>query len=429
MDIMDLSKLAEMPDFPLEEPYYKENDVWTSKFNFDFEDKSKRKDFVTIHDVTLRDGDQTPGVVMLEDERVRIGDALAKMRVPRIEAGMPIVGKRVENAMRRMVAKKYEYSKIYAFCRAHPADIDLALDIGCQGAIVEYTTNPYIIKYAYKKSPSEVLQMLVTAVNKAKEGGLDVAFMGWDWFRTPLEYTRWLVDGLNNKTDIDGIVLVDTYGSATPEAVEEMFCRFHDWYPNLRLEFHGHNDIGCGNANCLAAVRGGADVVHTAVHGLGERCGNVATEEMAVIFEKHKKVSTGMDLTQLYPTGKLVSTISKVPIHDNKPVLGNRPYQAESGVGMDIAYKLSHNDRFQISNMNITVEPSLIGRTDDVEYVLGKSSGKNSIRLFLDKYNIEADEDQVKEILDMVQEEALVTKALVPEDTFLQFVNTVLNRK
>ena len=82
---------GEMPDFPLEEPYYKDNGLlWTSKYNFEFEDKSKRKEKVIIHDVTLRDGDQTPGVVLLEDERVRIADALADMGVPRIEAGMPL---------------------------------------------------------------------------------------------------------------------------------------------------------------------------------------------------------------------------------------------------------------------------------------------------------------------------------------------------
>lgn len=425
---MSLLDQNQFPDYPLEKPYYEENHLWTSMYNWEFEDKSKRKDFVTIHDVTLRDGDQTPGVVMLEDERVRIGDALAKMRVPRIEAGMPAVGKQVENAMRRMVDHKYSDSKIYGFCRAMAKDVELAVDIGCQGVIVEYTTNPYIIKHAYRKGPEEVLGMLTEAINCAKDHGLDAAFMGWDWFRTPLEYTKWLVDGLTKKSGIDGVVLVDTYGCATPEAVEGMVLRFREWFPDLRLEFHGHNDIGCGNANCLAAIRGGADVVHTAVHGLGERCGNVSTEEMAVILEKHKGVHTGMDLTQLYPTGKLVSTIAKVPIHDNKPVLGKRPYMAESGVGMDIAYKLSHNADKQVSNLNITVEPSDIGRRDDVEYVLGKSSGKNSIRLFLDKHGIEANEDQVKEILDMVHAEAFVTKSLVPEETFLQFVDTVLSR-
>ena len=95
---------------------------------------------------------------------------------------------------------------------------------------------------------------------------------------------------------------------------------------------------------------------------------------------------------------------------------------------MDIAYKLAHNDLFQTSNLNITVTPTDIGRRDDVEFVLGKSSGKNSIRLILDKYSIQATDDQVEELLDMVQAEALVTKALVPEETFLHFVDIIFHK-
>ncbi len=417
-----------MPDFPLEEPYYKDNGLlWTSPYNFEFEDKSKRRESVEIHDVTLRDGDQTPGVVLLEDERVRIADALAEMGVQRIEAGMPLAGKHVENAMRRMVERKYPKTKVYAFIRAVKSDAELAVDIGCDGAIIEYTANPYIIKYAYQKSPSEVRDMLVTTINTAKEAGLDVSFMGWDWMRAPIEYTKWLIGELVKKTALDGIVIVDTYGSCTPEAVEEMTKRFHDWYPNLRLEFHGHNDNGCGVANCVAAVRGGAEVLHGAVAGLGERCGNVATEEIAVMFELHKNVRTGIDLTKLYNTGHLVSTISKIPIYDNKPVLGRRPYMAESGVALDIAYKLRNSDK-NVKNLSIAIDPSLIGRPDDLEYVLGKSSGRNSIKLFLDKYGITATDEQIKEILEMVEAEAMVTKDLVSQATFRQFVAKVCGK-
>ena len=425
---MDLLKMQQIPDYPLEAPYYVPNKLWTSLHNFELEDKSKRREKVTIYDVTLRDGDQTPGVVLLEDERVRIADALAEMRVPRIEAGMALVSKHVENAMRRMVDKKYKHTKIYGFCRALPVDVELALDIGCQGIIVEYTVNPYIIKHAYKNTPQELIDKLVTAINLAKKGGVDVAFMGWDWFRAPIEFTKWVVGQINDKTDADGIVLVDTFGSATPDVVEALISKFRDWYPKFRYEFHGHNDIGCGNANCLAAVHAGAEVVHTAMNGLGDRCGNVATEEVAVMFEMHKGVDTGLDLTKIYPTGKLISTISKMPIHDNKPVLGDRPYRAESGIMMDIVYKLSHNDSHSITNFAITVEPSLVGRVDNVEYVLGKSSGKNSIRLFLDKYNIQATDDQIQEILDLVVQEAMVTKSLVPELVLKKFIDTVLKR-
>lgn len=413
-------------DYALQEPYYVEDIKWTSRYNFEFEDKSKKPNYVQIYDVTLRDGDQTPGVVFLEDERVRIADALAEMKIPRIEAGMPPVSKAVENAMRRMVAKEYPQTKVYGFGRALLSDVELIVDIGCQGIIIEYTVNPYIIKYAYQITAEELLDKLTTSINLAKSKGLDVAFMGWDWFRTPIDFTKWLVGEVYEKTDLDGLVMVDTFGCATPDAVEEMFRRFKMWFPRLRLEFHGHNDIGCGNANCLAAVRGGAEVVHTAMNGLGERCGNVPTEEMITVFEMHKGIDTGIDLSKIAPTSKLVSTISKVPVHDNKPVIGNRPYKVESGVLMDIAYKLSHHEKIHVTNFDIAVSPVVVGRNDSIEFVLGKSSGRNSIRLFLDKYNITATDDQVEEILDMVVQEALVTKSLVSEEVFLKFANTVI---
>jgi isopropylmalate/homocitrate/citramalate synthase len=422
-------EMKEIPDFPLEEPYYADNVKWTSKFNFDFEDKSVKPDYVEIHDVTLRDGDQTPGVVLLEDERVRIADALAEMKVPRIEAGMPVVSAQVENAMRRMVAKKYPSSKVFAFCRAVVKDVALAVDIGCQGVIIEYCVNPYTIKYSYKDTPQKLIDKLTTAVNYAKENGLYVSFMGWDWFRTPVEFTRWIVSGLYEKTALDGLVMVDTYGCATPDAVEGMFKRFKEWFPRLRLEFHGHNDIGCGNANCLAAIRGGAEVIHSAINGLGERGGNVATEEMVVVLEIHKGINTGIQLNKIMTTCEVTSKIAKIPLHSNKSVVGDRPYQSESGIAMDIAYKLAHNGAVVVSNYMTPVNYTVIGRSKDVEFVLGKSSGKNSVRLFLDKYGMEATTEQVVEILDRIVAEAFVTKDLVSEETFLKFAKDVIGEK
>lgn len=422
------SNMKMIPDYDLKEPFYKEGVKWTSMFNWEFEDKLKRKDKIIIHDCTLRDGDQTPGSAFLEDERVRIADALAEMRVPRIEAGMPVVSKAVESAMRRMVAKRYLHSKIYGFARAMEKDIDLCYDIGCEGVIIEYTVNPYTIKYAYKNSPAKLIEMLVGAINKAKDYGMDAAFMGWDWFRTPVDFTMPLVKEIVAKTALDGLVLVDTFGCATPDAVEEMTHRFKSAFPQLRLEFHGHNDIGCGSANCLAAMNGGADVIHTAVNGMGERCGNVQTELMAVLCEMHKGIKTGIKLDEIAPTCELVRQISHTQFYDNMPVMGDRPYKVEPGIIMDIIWKLEHNAAKKVTNYCITVDPSVVGREDKVQYVLGKSSGTKTIQLFLEKYNIQASEEQVQEILDMVVEEGLVTKGLVSERMFLKFVDAVKNQ-
>jgi len=423
-EVKYLSELTEIPDYYLGEPFYAKDVKWTTRHNFELE--KKHIDSVVIHDVTLRDGDQTPGSVFLEDERVRIADALAELKVPRIEAGMPTVSKAVENAMRRMSAKNYPHSKIYGFARAVTGDIDLCKSVGCQGIIIEYCVNPIVIKSAYKKSPQWVVENLVNGINYAKSLGFeDVAFMGWDWFRTPIEFTKPLIQELYDKTELDGLVIVDTYGSSTPDAVEEMFRLFKSWFPRLRLEFHGHTDNGCGDANCLAALWGGAEVIHTAVNGMGERCGNIPTEEFAVLAEMHKGIKTGLELTKIAPACSVVSTISRIPFAANKPVMGSRPLQMESGVAMDIEYKLNHAEGYNVTNNYIAVSPSVVGRREKVHPVLGKSCGKNSVRLLLEKYDLTATDDEIVKILEKIMAEAYVTKSQVSEDMFLKFVDDV----
>lgn len=423
-EIKYLSQMSEIPDYDLAEPFYREGAKWTTRHNFELE--KCHIDSVVIHDVTLRDGDQTPGSVFLEDERVRIADALAEARVPRIEAGMPNVSKAVENSMRRMVARHYPDTKIYSFIRAVESDVDLSRDIGCDGVIIEYCVNPVIIKYAYKKTPQWVAENLIRCINHAKEVGFkDVVFMGWDWFRAPVSFTKVLIQEVYDKTELDGLTIVDTYGSSTPDAVEAMFRMFHAWFPRLRLEFHGHSDNGCGAANCLAAMWGGAQVIHTALNGMGERCGNVSTEEVAVLCEIHKGIRTGMDLSKIAPACYVTSTISRIPIPANRPVMGTRALCIESGVSLDIEYKMAHNKDYTVTNIYDSFSPDLVGRLDRIHPVLGKNSGKSSIRLMLDQYGLEATDEEIAELLAKVKEEAYVTKSGVSDDMFLKFVSDV----
>ena len=421
---LPFSQWTEVPDYDMGEPFYQEGVKWTTRHNFELE--KKHIDHVVLHDVTLRDGDQTPGSVFLEDERLRIADALAEMKMPRIEAGMPVVSKAVENAMRRMVARNYPHRKIYGFARAVIGDVDLCKDVGCQGIIIEYCVNPIIIKHAYRKTPKEVVSNLIAAINHAKEIGFeDVAFMGWDWFRTPIEFTRPLIQEIYDNTQLDGLVIVDTYGSSTPDAVEEMFRLFKEWFPRLRLEFHGHTDNGCGDANCLAALWGGAEVIHTSINGMGERCGNNPTEEVAVLMEVHKGIDTGLDLTKIAPACYVVSTISNIPFAANKPVMGTRALQIESGVSLDIEYKMAHNKDYTVTNIYNTVSPSVVGRLDKVHPVLGKNSGKSSIRLILEEEGVSATDQEIAQVLDKVKAESYVTKSGVSTHMMLKFLDDV----
>lgn len=415
-----------IPDYPLEgTTYYKKGYYWVSPHNTELVDTSNDPSFVAIHDVTLRDGEQTPGVTFLEDERVAIAEALNELGVTRIEAGMPAVSDVVFNSIKRMAKKGFK-SKIYGFARALEKDVNLVLQTGAEGIIIEHCVNPYKCKYGYDLTPEKLVSRLVDSIRYAKKNGLRTVFMGWDWFRTPIEFTYWLIESILNETELDGLTIVDTVGSTIPDAVEEMFRRFHNWFPSLELEFHGHNDFNLGIACALSAIKGGARVIHTSVNALGERAGNIATEEVVLTLEILKQIDTGVQLSKIDRVSKLVSQISKIPIHPNKPILGKLNYMIESGIATHLSLKMGDKEP---RPSNGTILPALIGRQEGEQPVLGKNSGISSIMLFANKYGLSCSKEEAEQILEMVKKEAFITKALVSEQTFLYFAEKVLGSK
>jgi isopropylmalate/homocitrate/citramalate synthase len=415
--------IKSIPEYPLEGmPYYKRAQYWVALTNFSQEVKQGIPERIVIHDVTLRDGEQTPGVTFLEDERVRIAEELSDLGVTRIEAGMPSVSPRVACALKRISSRKLK-SQIFGFARAVEKDIELCCECGAQGVVIEHTVNPYLCKYAYNLTPQTLVERLVKAVKRAKILGLDTTFMGWDWFRAPIDWTRWLIDAVLSQTELDGLTIVDTFGCTVPDAVETMFRQFSTWFPKLRLEFHGHNDFNLGNACCLSAMKGGAKVIHTAMNGLGERMGNVATEEFAMMMEILQGVATGVNLNKISEAAHVISCISKQDISPNKPILGKRAFQIESGVTTHFVTRLEAHD---IDPSSLPFTPRVIGGSGGAEYVLGKNSGKASIEYYLNKHNMSAaNDDEVQKIVDEVKGEGYVTKSLVSDAQFMAIVDKI----
>lgn len=417
---------GEIPDYPIQgESFYKKGCFWVSEHNKKLVDCSSDPEFVGIHDVTLRDGEQTPGVTFLEDERVEIAKALNELGVTRIEAGMPAVSDIVFNSLKRISHSGLK-AKVYGFARATEKDVQLVLESGADGIVIEHCVNPLKCKYGYGLTPEKFVDRMVKSIRLAKKNGLRTVFMGWDWFRTPIEFTHWLIEAILNETEFDGLTIVDTVGSTLPEAVEEMFRRFHEWYPQLELEFHGHNDFNLGNACALAAIRGGAGVVHSAMNGLGERTGNVATEEITACLEVLKGIDTGVDLTKVDRVSRMVAEISKVPIHAKKPILGAMNYTIESGVATNLSLKLGDREPHP---SNGTILPGLIGREGGEITAYGKNSGASSIGLFLKRHGMEAEKEEIDQILNLVKTEGIITKAMVPEETVMYFVKKVLGQR
>ena len=399
------------------EKYFRENQWWVSPYNFVPEVRA-RLDLpqrVSIHDATLRDGEQTPGVVFSIADKIAIAEKLAEVGVERIEAGMPAVSEQDFEAIKQ-ISKLGLKSKIYTFARAINADIDKAVECGCHGVIVEVPIGYPKLKYQFKWTWEDVLKKSVGVINHAKSRGLHVVYFPYDTTRAREEDLTNLLSRIMQEAPPDAVGVVDTMGCALPVAIQHM-VRLVKSITKLPVEVHTHNDFGMAVATELAGVEAGAECVHSCANGLGERTGNAALEELMVALHVLYGYDTQYDLGKLPELGELVSRISQFSIAVNKPILGERNFTRESGIGVDLVVKEPL--------AMFGTHPALTGRKGEV--VLGKKSGKASITYNLEQLGITGvDDEAVGEMLKRVKEKGIEKRGLLTGQEFKEIVDAVL---
>ncbi|MDR1922462.1 MAG: homocitrate synthase, partial [Candidatus Adiutrix sp.] len=375
---------------------------------------------------TLRDGEQTPGVIWKEDERVRIAEALAELGIKRLEVGMPVVNASIPRAIKKILALNLP-TELTTLCRTKEDDIDLSHDLGLKSVIVEHPINPWICHHSNGLDTPALLDRLIGAVSYAKEKGLYVNFFGWDAFRCDLDYIVHIFSEVARQAKPDAVTVTDTFGVALPEAVRLTIAKIKESV-TVPVEFHGHNEFGFGVGASLAAVEGGAGCIHSAVNGLGERTGNVATEEIAMSLQLLVGVETGLDMRKLSGLSRLCSEISKIPVPAKKPIVGPNLSKVESGLVTDVIYKFL---KMGIPTGMAPFAPDMVGGAP-VEFVIGKGSGKANINFYLEKHGLDPDQvgkDQMGEILEAVKAESYVRKASLTENDLLAICSRILGRE
>jgi isopropylmalate/homocitrate/citramalate synthase len=374
-----------------------------------------RKDFrlpkqVKIHDITLRDGEQETGVALRKDEKVRIAEELAEVGVHRIEAGMPAVSQQDADAIREIV-KRDLGPEIFGFCRCILDDVKLAADCGVSGVVVEIPSSEHIIEYAYQWPLEKAIDLSVRTTQYAHELGLYVVFFTIDATRAKFDWLLELIERVASEGHMDALTLVDTMGVASVPAIRYYVRHMKDRLKKP-LEAHFHNDFGLANANSLAAVEEGAEVVHSTVLGMGERAGQASTEQIALALELLYGFDTGVKLEKLAGLTKLVAELTGHIAPLNQPVAGEAMFQLESGI--PAAWWLKCKDTRPTEVFPIL--PSLVGQKD-VEIVLGKGSGADSVLYWLGKLGMDATPEQALELVMMVKERSMEKKGLVtPEE-------------
>ena len=397
----------------MRENYFEEDKFWVSPYNF-VEDVRKNLDLpakVEIHDATLRDGEQTPGVVFSVQDKLDIAIKLDEIGVERIEAGMPAVSPQDEEAIKE-ISKLGLTSRIFTFARAMKQDIDKALECGAHGVIIEVPIGYPKLKTQFGWTWRDVLSKSSEVINYAREQGLYAVFFPYDTTRARPDDLENLCKGIMAESPPDSIGIVDTMGCATPEAIKYM-VRWVKGMTGLPIEIHTHNDFGMGVATELAAVTAGAEVVHSCGNGLGERTGNAALEELMLGLDLLYGYETGYKFDKLPELGELLARVSNVPIARNKPILGSGNFTRESGIGINY---VMHDPLVMFGT-----HPALTGRHGEV--VLGKKSGKASIIYKMNALGMpELGEERIANILNNVKQAGIKKRDILTDEEFIQVV-------
>src|SRR5450759_3514450 len=377
---------------------------------------------VKVHDVTLRDGEQQTGVIFTKDDKIRIAEGLAEAGVHRIEAGMPVVSPSDQAAIKEIV-KRNLGPQIFSVSRCMVDDVKRAVDTGVSGIVMEVPSSEHIIKNAYQWPLEKAIQLSIEATAYAHSQGLEVVFFPIDFTRADMNWVLDLITRVAREGHMDGLALVDTFGVTSPHAMQ-YFVRQVKARIKTRLEAHFHMDFGMGVANTIMALAEGGEVMHTTVLGIGERAGNTPMEETAMALLTMYGVDVGLDYTKLTSLANLVQKITGVAVPSNKPIVGKALYQIESGI-IASWYK---NCGEEYATELFPVRWNAVGQPAPV-VVMGKGSGIDSVKMWLEQMGIEASDEEALAITAAVKKYSLNSKQLLSQDEFRKVAKGVLGQR
>ncbi len=368
---------------------------------------------IQVLDVTLRDGEQTQGVSFSTEEKLNIAKfLLQKVNVHRVE----IASARVSRGEQKTVRTIMDWAKSESL--EHRIEILGFVDGGKSIEWMEETGVRTLnlltkgslrhLEKQLRKTPSEHFREASEMIAKASAKGFRVNVYLEDWsngFRDSPEYVISFVKHLS-KEPIQYLFLPDTLGVLSPYETEEGIRMILDLFPDMHLEFHGHNDYDLAVANCLAAVKAGAKGVHVSVNGLGERAGNSPLEAVVTALHDKLGVKTGIVEREITSVSRLVEVFSGKRIASNRPIVGEDVFTQTAGV---------HADGDKKGNLYANpILPERFGRVRS--YALGKLAGKASLSENLKRLGLVLSEDLEKRVLDRIIELGDQNKAVTPED-------------
>jgi len=380
--------------------------IWTGGLN----DAYRIGGRVGLYDTTLRDGEQTVGVVLDPEQKLEIARLLDDLGIDRIEAGFPRVSQDDWDAV-KLISEAGLRAQVWGFSRAVGADLEALVELGVRASVIESPISDLKLN-AIGVSREKMLDRITSAMRFAAEHGIHAAFFGVDSTRAEPDFYEQVYKSAV-EAGAKEVVVVDTLGIASPEAVAELVAKTVEWVgPGVPVHFHGHNDFGLATAAAVAAVRAGAQWVQGTINGMGERAGNANLGEAAMTLSALYGVESNLRLDRIREAAKRVQELSGYSLEPWKPVTGETLFRRESG-----AVASQFHDPPSIEPYSSELVAAERG------IVLGKKSGLDSIRIKAEELGLDLPEDRRADVLAQVKALGARKRGLVTDDEFRDILN------
>ena len=336
-------------------------------------------------DLTLREGEQRPGVEYTVDQKVEAARELDRLGADFLQIGFPVAGERTQKVCDRLDTE----ADVTGLARAIPSDVEAALDAGVDVVDLFAPTSDRQLDAVLGSSRESMVESVVEAADLAREGGADVHLTAMDGFRTEPGH----LDDLFAAVDADWYTVADTVGSRTPAGVQQFLGDLDTDLGSVGVHFH--EDLGVGTANALAAGRAGAGKVDVSVGGIGERAGNTATEEfVAAAAVGAEPIDLAVDEESLLPVARRVLDALDEDVPPTKPLLGDEVFSHESG--LHTAAMLDEPSTFE------PFDPAQFG--GERRLLFGASTGAGAARKLLQRAGHEPTDERVEALLSRLAE-------------------------
>lgn len=353
---------------------------------------------IVIDDTTLRDGEQTAGVVFSRAEKLAIARMLDSIGVHEIECGIPAMGDEERETIRALVDLGLS-ARLLTWNRALVHEIEASIQCGVTAVDISLSVSDQMITKKLRSSREKVKEQLKQALGFAKDNRLYVSVGGEDSSRADPLFLADLMETAR-ALGADRFRFCDTLGIMEPFGMFERITFLRERVPGLELEVHTHNDLGMATANALAALRAGARFVNTTVNGLGERAGNAPLEEVVMGLKVAMGIDVGIDTHRFREVSRFVAKASDRPVPVSKPVVGERIFAHESGLHADGVVKDPKNYE--------GFDPAEVGASRII--AVGKHSGTAGVIARYRSMGISVDRNDARFLLPMIRRSSMERK-------------------